>query len=116
MTEIGSPGAEEEHRLRQDSMVRRFLVGVVATAALILIACSASTDESGQIDAQPGLPTDSSDATVTDPAPETVVTVGSNVGDYIPDFYIRNSEFAKVTSEELLASGRPTFFYFFTTW
>ncbi len=62
--------------------------------------------------AETGTDVDESVAVVTEP----VLEEGSNVGQKVPAFYIRDSSATKITSEELFARGRPSFFYFFTTW
>ena len=47
---------------------------------------------------------------------EPEVEIGSDVGQMVPAFYFNDGASTKVTSEELFAQGRPSFFYFFTTW
>ena len=52
------------------------------------------------------------DAAVDEPA----VMVGTGVGEMPPDYYIQDLQHEKITSQDQLASGRPVFYYFFTTW
>ena len=42
--------------------------------------------------------------------------VGTGVGEMPPDYYIQDLQHEKITSQDQLASGRPVFYYFFTTW
>jgi len=43
-------------------------------------------------------------------------TIGSNVGERIPDFAITLIDGSIVTSADLLAERQPTFLFFFETW
>ena len=98
-------------------------------AGLLLAACgtsetedssaSQSTDATSSSEtggataiAENDLEVDESISAVT----ESEVEEGSDVGQKIPAFYIRDASATKITSEEIFASGRPSFFYFFTTW
>jgi hypothetical protein len=47
---------------------------------------------------------------------EPAVMVGTGVGEMPPDYYIQDLQHEKITSQDQLASGRPVFYYFFTTW
>ena len=46
----------------------------------------------------------------------TLVKIGSAVGDRVPDFTLSLHDGDTVTTASLLAEGRPTFLFFFTTW
>ena len=45
-----------------------------------------------------------------------VIEIGTDVGQHVPEFYILDQEFNKITSEEILSRGRPVFLHFFTLW
>jgi hypothetical protein len=44
------------------------------------------------------------------------VKIGSKVGERIPDISITLIDGSTVKSSELIASGKPTFLFFFATW
>ncbi len=44
------------------------------------------------------------------------VKIGTGVGEMPPDYYILDLEHKEITQQDQLATGRPVFYYFFTTW
>ena len=48
--------------------------------------------------------------------PVALVKPGYEVGDRIPEFYVRPLDESKITSQQMLDGGRPVFLYFFETW
>ena len=98
----------------------------LVVAGLLMAACGSSKsdvgsaaqniDEVGSIEtigtADTSADVDDSNAAIVEPSVEE----GSDVGQRVPAFYIRDASAAKITSEELFSKGRPSFFYFFTTW
>ena len=44
------------------------------------------------------------------------VKVGTRVGERVPEFAVRLADRSRLTSEDLVSTGKPVFLYFFTTW
>ena len=85
---------------------RRLIVAlaVLAAAALLAAACGSSSDES-----EPEVTAPASDATET-------VRIGNEIGNRLPNFELTlTSNGEKLTSTELVESGRPAFLFFFAT-
>ena len=97
---------------------------LLAAAGVLFAACgsleievtSSETSDSTEPDttASSGSTTDADESIAAVTEPE--IEIGSDVGQMVPAFYFNDGASTKVTSEELFARGRPSFFYFFTTW
>ena len=99
---------------------------LLVVAGLLMAACGSSKSDVGsaaqnidEVDSsetigktEASTDVDDSNAAIVEPSVEE----GSDVGQRVPAFYIRDASAAKITSEELFSKGRPSFFYFFTTW
>ena len=44
------------------------------------------------------------------------VKIGTRVGERVPEFAMRLADRSTITSEDLVSTGKPVFFYFFATW
>ncbi len=100
-------------------------LGFVLTQTVILAAVACS---SGAATAPEPVPPSSGDgpAIAASNAPEAPlaaandlavpVKVGSSVGEHIPDFELRLSDGARLSSAALLADRQPAFLFFFATW
>ena len=109
--------------MRDDS--RRSLFYLVLTTAalgLLLAACGSTDSDVGSSETTDSEASDSGSSAETAEAADAAaiaepgVEVGSNVGQMVPAFYFRDANSTKITSEEIFSKGRPSFFYFFTTW
>ena len=97
---------------------------LLAAVGLLFAACGASDPEVSSTEATDSMESDVNSSAVSEAeeamsaavATEPDVEEGSDVGQRVPAFYIRDASATKITSEELFAKGRPSFFYFFTTW
>ncbi len=98
------------------------LVLAIAALGLLLAACGSSDSDVDSQETTDSVASDTGSSVETTEAADAVavaepeVEVGSDVGQMVPAFYIRDANSTKITSEEIFAKGRPSFFYFFTTW
>ena len=84
-------------------MFNRFIVTVLGIGALLAAACGSSSESAPAA----ALPT---------PDTSTRVKVGSDIGNRLPDFELTlTSNGEKLTSTDLVESGRPAFLFFFAT-
>ncbi len=130
-TLTGVAGAGENGSMPSASAIgRRWLaLGFALTQTLILAAVACS---SGAATAPDPVPRPSGDgpATAASNTPEALpaaaddmavpvavpVKVGSSVGEHIPNFELRLSDGAGVSSAALLGDRQPAFLFFFATW
>ena len=83
-------------------MLKRFILTALGIGTLLAAACGPSSES-----APAALPT---------PEASTEVRVGSDIGDRLPDFELTlTSNGEKLTSTDLVESGRPAFLFFFAT-
>ena len=80
-------------------------LAVLAAVALLAAACGSSSDA----ESAPEATAPASDATET-------VRIGNEIGNRLPNFELTlTSNGEKLTSTELVESGRPAFLFFFAT-
>ena len=83
-------------------------LGVLAAIALLAAACGSSSDAESASEV-PAPVSSASDTT-------EVVRIGNDVGNRLPNFELTlTSNGEKLTSTELVESGRPAFLFFFAT-
>jgi thiol-disulfide isomerase/thioredoxin len=85
---------------------------IFTIVALSVIACSGTPTESdtGSTSADTFVKKD------LESKSEVTLSVGTNVGQRIPEFIINLTEDRSKTSTEILAEGKPVFIYFMATW
>jgi len=90
-------------RVFRDTLGKTLLVMLLAGLTWLTLACGAS--------AEPVVAPDSlTDVSMGNPS------VGTRVGNHIPNFAMKLVDGTQVTSAELLQEGQPTFLISFSTW
>lgn len=58
----------------------------------------------------------SSDHALSSSLTSTELEVGSDTGNYVPEFDLRLVDGSTVTSAEMVSADKPVFYFFFATW
>ena len=58
----------------------------------------------------------SSDQALSSSLASTGREVGSDTGNYVPEFDLQLVDGSTITSAELVSTGKPAFYFFFATW
>ncbi|MCH8185129.1 MAG: hypothetical protein IH862_03375 [Chloroflexi bacterium] len=124
----GAAGAGENRFMPPASAFGRrwSALGFALTQTVILAAVACSSGAATAPDPVPRPSGDDRPATAASKPPEAPravaddvavpVKVGGSVGEHIPDFELRLSGGAGVSSAALLADRQPAFLFFFATW
>ena len=96
----------------------RWIIPTAAVLSLLaILACGADSEPAPTPAAPPAAaPSDSVSPPAAAAAEPSGPTVGARVGDRAPDFALTLSQDQRISSDDLIAQGKPVFILFSATW